>query len=144
MWIICPYIGILQMFRVSCFTTVNVFISNSCFPEQKSKGNGIAQSWCGIGCTVGPLIGGPLMAWSLNNSLGDPFNYRFPFFIMSLCHIAAGLCAWFLPTTIEKKKEHKHNNNVLSSVHLEMEENNKVKQSPKEDTSNVVMYIMYL
>lgn len=106
MWFICPYIGIFQAFRVMCFTSMNVLINNSCFPEQRSKANGASMTLSGIGSFLGPIFGGYIMAWSENNTLGKNFNFRFPFTLLCLFYIIVCIGAYSLPSSIEVKKEH--------------------------------------
>lgn len=77
--LLCIIYGIVQMFRVMCFTSVIVLINNSCYPEQRSKANAIGQTINGISRAFGPYIGAYIFAWSENNFYGYPFNYTFLF-----------------------------------------------------------------
>lgn len=139
MWFICPYIGIFQAFRVMCFTSMNVLINNSCYPEQRSKANGMSMTLSGIGSFLGPIFGGYIMAWSENNTLGRNFNFRFPFTLFCLFHIIVCMGAYSLPSSIEMKKEHidRFSSELINSSHSIQNQPNKF-EDVEENTKLII------
>lgn len=57
----------MQGALVVSFTSVMVFVSNSCVGDERGRVNGVAQSTASFARMIGPYIGGMVFAWSEQN-----------------------------------------------------------------------------
>ena len=79
---------LLVMHRSSAFTTCFVMLNNVCTDEQKASANGLAMSVASAAGVVSPIIGGSLLAWSIDAGLVWPLDH-------SLMWVFCSLVSWF-------------------------------------------------
>ena len=79
---------LLVMHRSSAFTTCFVMLNNVCTDEQKASANGLAMSVASAAGIVSPVIGGSLLAWSIDAGLVWPLDH-------SLMWVFCSVVAWF-------------------------------------------------
>jgi len=65
----------------------------------------LAQSLVAFCRATGPFIGGNILAWSLQNGLGFPFNFFFTFLLLGLLGVLMLAIITLLPTTLDKPKK---------------------------------------
>ena len=78
----------LVMHRSSAFTTCFVMLNNVCTDEQKASANGLAMSVASAAGIVSPVIGGSLLAWSIDAGLVWPLDH-------SLMWVFCSGVSWF-------------------------------------------------
>lgn len=83
-----------------CFAAVMILVNNSAPPNQGGSVNGFAQTLCSGMRAAAPTVGGSLLAWSLQNGLGMPFNQYFSFFFLSCSFLLQFLLTLLLPESI--------------------------------------------
>jgi MFS family permease len=86
------------------FTSVFVFINNSCYSHERATVNGIGQTCASFGRFTGPYIGATLFAWSENNGFLWPFNYYLTWYVIALVSIGNSYLSRLLPRSIERRK----------------------------------------
>jgi len=102
----------IQFGRSSAFLSVNILLNNSVEAELLGSANGFGITCGTLGRVISPSVLGTTFAWSLKNikgespnALGFPFNYFFPFFILSFLAICTSFLVIFLfPKSMDKKK----------------------------------------
>ena len=93
--------------RVTSFTCLFVLISNACTKENRGTVNGIGQSWAAVGRTVGPILGGISIAYSLTNDGAYPLNWMLDWHILSIVAIIAILIVRTLPESLNRMVKRK-------------------------------------
>ena len=96
---------LLVLHRSSAFTTCFVVLNNVCTDELKASANGLAMSVASLAGVVSPIVGGSLLAWSIDAGFVWPFDHSM---MWTFC---AAVCAvgWYLvglmPQSANKKLE---------------------------------------
>jgi hypothetical protein len=91
--------GTWMMSFVSSFMITN----NSCFANERATLNGVGHAAVAVARIVGPLGGGFLFAWSVQDADRPwPIDYHFVFHIAGLIYIVAVLMTLPLPKTIDQ------------------------------------------
>ncbi|OAJ36455.1 hypothetical protein BDEG_20626 [Batrachochytrium dendrobatidis JEL423] len=88
---------------LQAFTSMFVMISNSVLPRSRGSVNGFAQTFGAFGKMIGPIIAGNGFSWSLQNSLGPPFDYRFMFLMLIFQQIVTLLLSLGLDKSINHR-----------------------------------------
>ena len=102
--VISIHFALTTLVRVSAFTCVFVFVSNSALPLDRGKVNGLGQALVSLCRMVGPPIFTGLYAWSIADPRPFPFNFAFTWLLMA--GLAGGTLAitYTLPPWIERKR----------------------------------------
>jgi MFS family permease len=91
--------GTWMMSFVSSFMITN----NSCFANERATLNGVGHAAVAVARIVGPLGGGFLFAWSVQDADRPwPIDYHFVFHIAGLIYVAAVLMSLPLPKSIDQ------------------------------------------
>jgi len=94
LWVYFAFLFILrQMASQMAFSSVMNLISNSVDSTNMGAVNGLGQSLVAATRAIGPVTGASLLAWSLSNNMGFPFNFYFVFLVLGF-----GLAMCFLIT----------------------------------------------
>ena len=94
---------LLVMHRSSAFTTCFVMLNNVCTDEQKASANGLAMSVASAAGIVSPVIGGSLLAWSIDAGLVWPLDHSL---MWVFCSVVSWLGVWLvgrMPLSANKK-----------------------------------------
>lgn len=82
------YFMVFWLIRVSVsslgYSALQRIINDSVRMSKRGRVNGWLASISSVSQGLGPPIGGSMVAWSLNNNLGFPFDYYFVFMLNSL------------------------------------------------------------
>ena len=110
-----------------------VLISNSSLTETRGMVNGYGQALCSIGCSLGPVVGAPLFAWSEGTGIkihgctvikqiyssltlvfilpqtgkGWPLNHHFVFDLLAVGALIVAAVSLLLPKNIEMQRVRK-------------------------------------
>lgn len=74
-------------------SAINLMINNASDPELVGSVNGLSTSIAALARLIAPTLGGSAYAWSLNNGLPFPLDYRFVFLIMGIICVALSYVA---------------------------------------------------
>ena len=74
-----------------CFSSIALVLNQCVSKEKRGSLNGLNMSVGSLSKTIGPSIGTYMFAWSINNGLSFPFDFRFIFLVMSLCGTVSAL-----------------------------------------------------
>ena len=96
-----------------CFTASSIVSNNAITATERGSYIGLQQTVSCIGRMIGPLVAGPLFAWSLLNATGDadrdlsyfPFNHFFVFLILSAVSLICSFVAFAMPKSIQRPRE---------------------------------------
>ena len=102
--VISGHFCITTMCRVSSFTCVFVFVSNSASTEDRGKVNGIGQAAVSLVRMFGPPIFSSLFAWSVSAPHPFPFDFTLTWICMALMSVGTLAVTYALPPWIEKKR----------------------------------------
>jgi len=94
---------LLVMHRSSAFTTCFVMLNNVCTDEQKASANGLAMSVASAAGIVSPVIGGSLLAWSIDAGLVWPLDHSL---MWVFCSVVSWIGVWLvgrMPLSANKK-----------------------------------------
>jgi MFS family permease len=87
-WSMWFMVGLCQVLRavggVQAFTSTFILISNSVASRYRGSINGVGQTLASLSRVIGPIFGGSLFSWSLENHIGFPFNYYFVFLLLGI------------------------------------------------------------
>ncbi|KAH3765945.1 transporter, major facilitator family protein [Pelomyxa schiedti] len=101
MWVVLIALCAVQQYAVQLnFTPIFTLISNSVDAVRSGKVNGIGQTVASIGRCVGPLSATVLFAWTLENGLGFPLDYRFSFIVTASIPLISLLLTIRLPKSL--------------------------------------------
>ncbi|KAM9983701.1 hypothetical protein ACTFIY_000409 [Dictyostelium cf. discoideum] len=94
------------------FTPIMTLINNSAKIAVRGSANGLSQSLVAATRTVAPTLGGTILSWSLTNGLPFPFNFFFPFILMSICiTIPIITSKFFFPLSLNSPIDEDDDNN---------------------------------
>ena len=94
---------LLVLHRSSAFTTCFVVLNNVCSDEQKASANGLAMSVASLAGVVSPVIGGSMLAWSIDAGLPWPLDFSMMWtFCAAVCVVGFWLVGR-LPRSANKK-----------------------------------------
>lgn len=94
---------LLVLHRSSGFTTCFVVLNNVCTDEQKASANGLAMSVASLAGVVSPIVGGSMLAWSIDAGLPWPLDFSF---MWTFCALFCALGYWLvskMPQSANKK-----------------------------------------
>lgn len=88
--------------RVSTFTCMFIFISNSCEIAVRGTVNGIGQTLVAICRMLGPTVGSIMFAWSMSNGASWPLDYHFVWYVLAAIGMLSYYMIYRLPVAIEQ------------------------------------------
>lgn len=108
-WVVLSLVFIgATLSRVSAFTCIFVFISNSALPADRSSANAIGQAVASLARAIGPPIATSVFATSVsdaNTAAGWPWNYYLCWYVIGATTFAVFGLTFTMPTWIAKKRE---------------------------------------
>jgi MFS family permease len=89
-------------FTEMCFVANSLVSNNAVSQADRGTYIGVQSTMISVGTIVGPIASGPLVAWSLTNGLGFPFNWFFVFLLCSAILFVVVALAFSMPRSLEK------------------------------------------
>ena len=96
---------VLRAFSLFSFTAVCIMIAQGSTNEERSRANGLGQTFVGVSRVIGPSVGAVVFAWSCQGEKSWPFNHSLVWHAVGLVGFGTSLWARKLPLTIDKQKK---------------------------------------
>ncbi|XP_062505370.1 uncharacterized protein LOC134182061 [Corticium candelabrum] len=93
-----------RTFVGACFVMTALFINNSVPPTSVGSVNGLAVAATALTRAASPSISGSIYAWSIDSTIGFPFDEHLTFYIFCLVFLASLCSAVRIPEHMSRKK----------------------------------------
>ncbi|KAG2387192.1 hypothetical protein C9374_001524 [Naegleria lovaniensis] len=106
MWTFSIVITLLRTFSLNLiFTSLLILINNSVHTSSRGLLNGIVQSFVAFARMMGPVVSSSVFAFTASHSFFFPFDFRFVFILITLCHVVMIIGSMFLKKELNAPKE---------------------------------------
>ncbi|KAF0977036.1 hypothetical protein FDP41_003689 [Naegleria fowleri] len=106
MWIFSICLTLLRTFSLNLiFTSLLILINNSVHTSSRGLLNGIVQSFVAFARMMGPVVSSSVFAFTASHSFFFPFDFRFVFLLITMCHVAMIVASVFLKKELNTPKE---------------------------------------
>ena len=96
---------LLVMHRSSGFTACFVLLNNTADNAQKASANGLAMSFASLAGVISPVVGGSVLAWSIEAGLPWPLDHSAMWMLCAVVAVIGWILIGKLPESANHKKQ---------------------------------------